>query len=47
VLDIHQRFDGNFTVGLWHSLCHARRHVSESVADVDLSAGDVVLASIE
>jgi hypothetical protein len=47
VLYIHQRFDGNFAVGLWHSLCHACRQVGESVADVDLSAGNIVLASIE
>ena len=47
VLHVHQRFDRDLAVRLQHALRHPLGHFGERVADVDLAAGDVVLAAVE
>ena len=47
LLHIHHRFDGNLTVRLFDADRHALGDLRQRVADVDLSTGDVVLATVE
>src|SRR5688572_4236020 len=44
---VHERLGLDRAVGLRHAIGHARRHLSERVADVHLADRDVVLAAVE
>ena len=44
---IHHGFDGDIAVGLLHARGHPLRKLREGIADVDLAACDVVLATVE
>ena len=44
--DVHRRLDHDVAIGLRHAVCHPRGHFGQRVADVDLTAGDVVFAAV-
>src|SRR5207249_3261503 len=47
VPDVHGRFYGHGPIRLWHATLHHCCHLGRRIADVNLTARDVVLASIQ